>query len=198
MKPDPDHQKLTMRIIIPGLLALTGFLIGLGLFYLSENFSSGAWKKLPRPPEKVVKLIAVYSPYIIETSNGQFYQHDRWQEPDWIQIELPENPRYPIGFEQACDFSSPEFSVFSNFPDDIVACIQLETLAADGFTRDTLALDASGDIWTSQITRTAYDTFNEQFCFPTVGLLFGAGLGVAIAPIVCDSQSSAQKRKTTQ
>jgi hypothetical protein len=181
MKSDPDPRKLTMRIIIFGVLALTGFLIGLGLFHLSENFSSGVWMKLPRHPDKVAKLISVSSQYIVKTTTGDFYQHERWQEPSWIKIELPENPNYPIGFEQVCDFSSPEFSIFSNPPDDIVDCIQLKTLEADGSIMYTLALDANGDIWTSNITRTAYDTFNKLLCLPSLGLLFGMAAGAIVS-----------------
>jgi hypothetical protein len=182
-----------MRIKIIAIFALVGFLIGFGIFYLSENFSAGAWMKLPRHPDKVAKLITANSPYIIETTDGDFYQHEKWQEPNWIKVEIPENPNYPIGFEQPCDFSSPEFSIFSNSPDDIVDCIQIETLAADGSISYTLALDAIGDIWASQITRTAYETVNKSLCLPSLGLLVGAGLGMVAASEIFKLQDKKAK-----
>ena len=170
-----------MRILIAIAFGILGLLLGFGLWQISENFSTGAWERFRAAPGEIVELIPTGDPPLyIRIADGTTYRYEEWQNQGWVEAVVPATPTNPTEVQQPCDLSAPEFSRWSNPPQDIVDCLQERVMYADGNIRYTFVLDNHGDLWQSRITRTVYDALNSLLCFLGLGLLLGVVAGVLV------------------
>jgi hypothetical protein len=139
-----------MRIVkIIGFGAI-GLFIGLGLLNIIESGYFQRWKKLSTPPHNV---------------------------SEYFSTDKEKNSPSPVKITKPCDYLSPEFSILSNSPQNIVDCIQRSEIYPDGYGRFVFVLDNNGSVWEWAHVVTAYDSLSTGVCLPGSGLF----IGVAIA-----------------
>jgi hypothetical protein len=181
-----------MRFLIIFACAIVGLILGIFLWQASEVGFAQNWEKLPAPPSEIIELIPGIGPSLyIKTSDGVTYRYKNWHNEGWIEEAVPHILPGPIEITRPCDLSAPEFSKLSDPPRDMVDCAQVKIMYAEGYGRYTFLLDANGNIWQSQTSRT--DTFFTMIFFPGFGLFVGASIGVVVAFLLRRQKNVADK-----
>lgn len=109
-----------MKIFRIIFFALAGLFLAIGLLNISTQGYFEWWKKASFDSQK-------FSEYFSAT----------------------DETHYPNGADvkENCNYSSPEFSKFSNSPNNIVDCAQFIVLYPEGTLRYVFARDDDGNIW---------------------------------------------------
>ena len=135
-----------MKIVKIIAFGAIGLFLGLGLSSIIESGYFQPWKKLSAPPPNMSAYFSV----------GE-----------------EQNSPTPVKITKPCDFSSPEFSLLSNSPKNIVDCIQRSEVYPDGYGRFASVLDSDGNVWEWAHVVTASDSLSSMICLPSLGLLIG-------------------------
>lgn len=102
----------------------------------------------------------------------------RWQQassPSEYEAEVfasEQNTHSPTEMKQLCDYSTIEFSIFSNSPKDPIECVQIGNNYPDGYGRSTYARDRQGNIWMWSYISSMSDSITA-ICWPIIGLVIG-------------------------
>lgn len=127
---------------------MIGLLLGVGIFQLDTNGFFERWKKLTSPSTDILNLFEIEG---ASSGNG-------------VEITKP------------CNFSTPEFSFVSNYPKDIVDCVQKIVREADVYTKSAYAKDSKGIIWEWRLFSYAYAENSKLFMYPLLGFAFGLAI----------------------
>jgi hypothetical protein len=171
-----------MRFLTVSACAIVGLILGILFWQASEVGLAQTWEKLPTPPNAVIELIPAIGPSLyIKTTDDATYRYEAWHNTGWVEDAVQPIPSGPFEITRPCDSSAPEFSKLSDPPENLVDCIQMNEMYADGYIRSTFLLDANGSIWRSTTSRNANDTVFMMIFIPGFGLFVGASIGVVVA-----------------
>jgi len=170
-----------MRVVKVIAVGTIGFILGYSQWRFNHDGYSQQWKILPSPPAEVAELIPTGEPPLfIKTLDGKTYYLSYNYSEGWIQKSVPEELIYPFEVTKPCDFSFPEFSRFSNAPNDVINCVQEKTNYGDGYIKFAFIVDSTGNIWEWRHGITPKD-ITAMFCLPSSGLIIGLLVGFAFA-----------------
>ena len=128
------------------------------------------------------------------TTSGYF---ERWKishlPQDYIVTRFAEAQNTPLIVTKPCDYSEPEFSIFTNSPKNIEDCLQIKILYPEGEGRDTFVRDSNGNIW--EWSYLSYFGLNELVCYPSYGLLIGLVIAIATKELTKIQNELEQKQK---
>jgi len=170
-----------MRVVKIIAVGIIGFFLGYSLWRFDHDGYSQKWERLPTPPQDVSELIPTGEPPLfIKSSDGNTYYLSYQYNEGWLQESVPEELINPFEVTKPCDFSFPEFSRFSNAPENVRDCVQEKTMYADGYIKHAFVVDSDGNLWEWHHTISPED-LTPMFCLPSSGLLIGLLVGFAFA-----------------
>ena len=165
------------------LFVVLGLLLGIGVSQARNAGYFEQWQQTASPPVKIEELITSGKGTILaKTIDGEILRCTNWREECWIPAQLPSpvDDAYVTIVTKPCDFSSPEFSLLTNRPREIIDCIQDKTTYADGWGEQTYVLDADGVVWEWSHGGTVYSAGGGHILFSCLGMLLGVCLGGGI------------------
>jgi len=164
---------VTALFIIP--LAISGFFIGLWLWYRMSEGALVQWQTLGSPPEKAIRIIDIGNEFgtqdiSIETDSGKVY---RFKQSTWQATEKPPTAR---NFPQTCYATAPKLP---SPPGNVISCAEIS--AFEWITdRTRFVLLDNGTVW-----RVHHQVGIEALLIPIcIGPLIGALIGVLITRFV--------------
>jgi len=140
------ERAIGMKIVKMIAFGVIGLFIGLGFLTITESGYLQRWRKLSTPPQNV---------------------------SEYFSAGEEQNSPSPVKITKPCDYSSPEFSILSNSPQNTVDCVQRYEIYSDGYGRFASVLDNNGNVWEWAHVVTAYDSLSTGVCLPSLGLFVG-------------------------
>jgi hypothetical protein len=142
-----------MKIFKTLVLAFVGLFIGLGLAVLSQDGYLQRWEKLNKPSQDILR---------------------NFSAPD---IQATDH-RYQ--YTKPCDYSSVEFSQFSDPPKNIVECVQVKQQYAETARLETYVRDNSGGIWQWFYYADPANNWLYLLCPSTLGFIVGIIIAILL------------------
>jgi hypothetical protein len=122
---------------------------------------------------------------------------ERWKvshlPQDYIVTRFVEAQNTNLIVTKPCDYSEPEFFIFTNSPKNIEDCLQIKMLYPEGEGRETFVRDSNGNIW--EWSHVSHFQLNELVCYPFSGLLIGLVIAVATKELTKIQNELGQKQK---
>ena len=139
------------RFIWIAVCTIIGASLAASVFVMRTRGYFEQWHELAVAPLGAIELLSDETGAIyVKTSTDETYRLD-WCEGDecWVKGEVPQDAAkvQPVEVTKPCNFSSPEFSLFTNAPRGIIDCIQTLEPQPDGFVRYAYVLDKDGTVW---------------------------------------------------